>query len=59
MQRVVSGEGIDGIGNITANTDLPRSNSENENSAVMMSHSPSVAFDDVANFVENDVGAPL
>lgn len=56
MQRVVSGEGIDGIGNITANTDIPRSNSENENSAVMMSHSPSVAFDDVANFVENDVG---
>ena len=49
MQRIVSGEGIQGL---KASSDLPRNNSEN--SEVMMSHSPSVALGDAANFVEND-----
>jgi len=49
MQRIVSGEGIQGL---KAASDLPRNNSEN--SEALMSHSPSVAFGDAANFVEND-----
>ena len=51
MQRIVSGEGIHGL---EATSDLPRNDSEH--SGVMMSHSPSVAFGDVANFVEHDGG---
>lgn len=53
MQRIVSGEGINGP---EATSDLPRNNSESESSGFTMPHSPSVAFGDTPNFVESDGG---
>jgi hypothetical protein len=61
MQRVVSGEGIHGLSKYYRSSDQVDKEApsdylarNSENNEAMMSHSPSTAFDDAANFVEND-----
>mmetsp|Transcript_11900 Transcript_11900/g.28197 ORF Transcript_11900/g.28197 Transcript_11900/m.28197 type:complete len:682 (-) Transcript_11900:1275-3320(-) len=61
MQRIISGDGIHGIPKNSSSIDRNKKEtstrsvrSKSPKNEPMLSHSPSVTFDDVANFVEND-----
>lgn len=61
MQRIVSGEGIHGLSKLRHSSDQDQKEAtadlapnEIDNMGVTISNSPSVEFDDTANFIEND-----
>ena len=61
MQRIISGEGIHGLHKHSSSSDQNKKEAltrlvgnKGTRYEAMLSHSPSVAFDDTANLVEND-----